>query len=354
MRAKPLLADLCSEVAIVTGASRGLGLLARELARQHCPLVICARDQAERDQTAASLRDGAGVTAIACDITRSAAPQRLVDTALDRYGRLDIVISCAGLIQVGPADAGPADHDDAWQTMAFAPIRLALAALRERGHGRIVTIAPVGGASGSRRASGWALDNLGRGLHAKPFQQVSLVPGPAEEGVQPGLVKAVVQVGQLPQRPPSRRLALGTQPQHLQLFQAAQRGAVQQLAVQLQPGGFLPEPGQAGLIAPDWHVQCGHDVEQGLPVGADLPGQAPERGRVAGLLAAARDPVSQFGAGGSPGQMVVEIDAQQPVPGPRLSRLGQRLARLLPRGTPQSLWLFQDHRISPRPLDSSW
>jgi short-subunit dehydrogenase len=143
--------DLRGEVAIVTGASRGLGLLlARELARQGCPLVICARDPAELDRAAAQLREaGADVTAVACDVTDEATPSRLVQAALERHGRLDIVISNAGIIQVGPVRAASPQHlETALDTMALAPARLALAALpvmRSQGHGRIVTIASVGG-----------------------------------------------------------------------------------------------------------------------------------------------------------------------------------------------------------------
>jgi NAD(P)-dependent dehydrogenase (short-subunit alcohol dehydrogenase family) len=115
-------------VAIVTGASRGLGLLlAGELARQGCRLVICARDAAELDRAAAQLREaGADVTAVACDVTDEATPSRLVETALERYGRLDIVLSNAGIIQVGPAqEASPELFEIALDTMALAPARLA-------------------------------------------------------------------------------------------------------------------------------------------------------------------------------------------------------------------------------------
>src|ERR1700755_2043046 len=61
--------DLHGEVAVVTGASRGLGLqLARELAGQGCPLVICARDAAQLERAADELRAaGAEVTAAAGD-----------------------------------------------------------------------------------------------------------------------------------------------------------------------------------------------------------------------------------------------------------------------------------------------
>ena len=143
--------DLRGEVAVVTGASRGLGLLlARELARQGCPLVICARDSAELDRAAGQLREaGADVTAVACDVTDEATASRLVQAALERHGRLNIVISNAGIIQVGPVRAASPEHfETALDTMALAPARLALAALpvmRGQRHGRIVTIASIGG-----------------------------------------------------------------------------------------------------------------------------------------------------------------------------------------------------------------
>ncbi|HEX5301087.1 MAG TPA: SDR family NAD(P)-dependent oxidoreductase [Streptosporangiaceae bacterium] len=143
--------NLRGEVAVVTGASRGLGLLlARELARQGCSLIICARDPAELGRAAVQLReDGADVAAVACDVTDEDAPSRLVQAALDRHGRLDIVISNAGIIQVGPVQEATSEHfQTALDIMALAPARLALAALpvmQKQRHGRIVTIASIGG-----------------------------------------------------------------------------------------------------------------------------------------------------------------------------------------------------------------
>jgi short-subunit dehydrogenase len=143
--------DLRGEVAVVTGASRGLGLLlARELAGQGCPLVICARDAAELERAADELRAaGAEVTTVACDVTDEATPHLLIDTAVQRYGRLDILVSNAGVIQVGPVQAAQIGHYEmAMNTMALAPARLALTALpvmRRQGHGRIVTIGSIGG-----------------------------------------------------------------------------------------------------------------------------------------------------------------------------------------------------------------
>src|SRR5581483_7444915 len=143
--------DIAGEVAIVTGASRGLGLeLARELARQSCRLVICARDAAELDRAAEDLRsEGAEVMAVGCDITADTAPQLLIDMAMASFGRLDIVVNNAGIIQVGPVEnTRESDYESAMRVMALAPARIALAALpvmREQGHGRIVNVTSIGG-----------------------------------------------------------------------------------------------------------------------------------------------------------------------------------------------------------------
>jgi len=148
----PLVPDnLAGEVAIVTGASRGLGLeLAKELGRHSVRLVICARNASALGEAADELRaDGAEATAIACDITEEPSARLLVDTALTTYGRLDIIVNNAGIIQVGPAaNSQLSDYETAMRTMALAPARLTVTALpvmRERGHGRILNITSIGG-----------------------------------------------------------------------------------------------------------------------------------------------------------------------------------------------------------------
>jgi len=188
----PTQDNLRGEVAVVTGASRGLGLLlARELARQGCSLIICARDPAELGRAAVRLReDGADVAAVACDVTGEDAPSRLVQAALDRHGRLDIVVSNAGIIQVGPVQAASPEHfEAALDTMALAPARLALAALpvmQKQRHGRIVTIASIGGKLGVPHllpysTAEFAAIGFSEGLRAElgrgPVTVTTVVPG---------------------------------------------------------------------------------------------------------------------------------------------------------------------------------
>jgi short-subunit dehydrogenase len=191
--------DLAGEVALVTGASRGLGLLlARELARRSVKLVICARDEAELERAAGWLRgSGADVTTVACDVTEETAPQRLVQTALDRYGKLDILISNAGIITVaGIEGTGAADFRTAVEVMTLAPVRLTLAALevmRKQQHGRIVTIASVGGKVSVPRLLPYSVAKFGElafseGLRAElgpgPISVTTVVPGLMRTGSQ--------------------------------------------------------------------------------------------------------------------------------------------------------------------------
>jgi short-subunit dehydrogenase len=184
--------DLAGEVALVTGASRGLGLLlARELARRSVKLVICARDEEELTRAAGWLRDsGAEVTTVPCDITGEAAPRLLVRTALNRYGKLDILINNAGIITVtGIEGTREADFRAALEVMTLAPVRLTLAALevmREQRHGRIVTIASIGGKVSVPRLLPYSVAKFGElafseGLRAElgrgPITVTTVVPG---------------------------------------------------------------------------------------------------------------------------------------------------------------------------------
>ena len=139
------------KTALVTGGSRGLGLLiAEELGRRGCRVMICARDAEELREAGRRLRaEGIEAATVTCDVTERDAAQRLVAAVESRFGQLDVLVNNAGVIQVGPMEALTGqDFEDAWQTMFAGPLRLILAVLpqmRARRSGTIVNIASIGG-----------------------------------------------------------------------------------------------------------------------------------------------------------------------------------------------------------------
>jgi short-subunit dehydrogenase len=139
------------KTALVTGGSRGLGLLIAEaLGRRGCRVMICARDPEELRAAGRRLRaEGIDADTVVCDITEPHAADRLLAAVESRFGELDILVNNAGIIQVGPVEALTGqDFEDAWQTMFAGPLRLTLAVLpqmRARRDGTIVTISSIGG-----------------------------------------------------------------------------------------------------------------------------------------------------------------------------------------------------------------
>lgn len=149
-RRQPL--DLRGSAVVITGGSRGLGLLmARELAVRGARLAILARDPAELDLARRELvaLGGYRVLALPCDVGDREEVQWAIDSAAERFGRLDVLINNAGIIQVGPLEhMTVADFEEALRVHFWGPLYATLAAvphLRQRGNGRIVNIASIGG-----------------------------------------------------------------------------------------------------------------------------------------------------------------------------------------------------------------
>ncbi len=146
-------ADLSGQVAVVTGGSRGLGLLlAREFAREGCKVVICARDEAELGRAQEILErevEGAEALTVVCDVSDRAQVENLVAWATAHFGRIDILVNNAGVITVGPIqNMTLRDFENSMDIIFWGTVYTTLAALPgmlERGAGRVVNIASVGG-----------------------------------------------------------------------------------------------------------------------------------------------------------------------------------------------------------------
>ncbi len=144
--------DIQGKVVIITGGSRGLGLaLAEEFARQGARLALCARDSRRLEAARERIESlGAEVLVIPCDVTDQAQVQMLVDSALDRYGVVDILVNAASALRVGPVLTQDlqdfADVMDAtFWGMAYATLAV-LPHMLERQSGQIVNVASIAGA----------------------------------------------------------------------------------------------------------------------------------------------------------------------------------------------------------------
>lgn len=190
--------ELAGRTALITGGSRGLGLvLARQLGRRGAKLAICGRDAAAVERAAVELAGrGYPVLARAVDLADRAAAEDFVDAVAERYGRIDVVINCAGVIQVGPLDNATVDSFQSVMGANFwSALHVTLRALphlREHGRdARIVNITSVGGRVAiphllSYGASKFALLGLSEGLRAELDAETG---GPRVVTVIPGLMR---------------------------------------------------------------------------------------------------------------------------------------------------------------------
>jgi 3-oxoacyl-[acyl-carrier protein] reductase len=151
--------DLTGRISLVTGASRGIGgAAARVLAEAGSDLVLLGRDEAALGAVSAAVQGlGRSALTIAADIAQPDAPAKAVRAALDHFGRLDILVNNAGVNHAGSIEQV---DEDAWQgilatnlSAAYRLCREGFGPMRERGWGRILTIASItaqtGGVSGS-------------------------------------------------------------------------------------------------------------------------------------------------------------------------------------------------------------
>ncbi|MBZ8134469.1 SDR family oxidoreductase [Afifella sp. IM 167] len=137
-------------VAIVTGASRGLGrAIALAFAAKGVRPVVTARDGAALDEVAAAARsEGApDALAVAADLSQTGEPQRVVEAALARFGRIDILVNNAGATKRGDFLALPdEDHLAGFALKYHATVRFCRSAWPHlaRAGGAIVNISGIG------------------------------------------------------------------------------------------------------------------------------------------------------------------------------------------------------------------
>jgi 3-oxoacyl-[acyl-carrier protein] reductase len=153
--------QLQGKAAIITGASRGLGLAtATALVAEGCRVCICARGRDALAQAAGELRavsDAASVLPVAADVSLPDDAERLVDAALQEFGAIDILVNNVATARGGGIGETP---DGVWQEAfdqtlfpAIRMSRLVVPQMRKQRSGTIVMIASIfGRESGGRMA----------------------------------------------------------------------------------------------------------------------------------------------------------------------------------------------------------
>ena len=104
------MAELAGKVAVITGAGSGLGKAAALLLAQYGAKVVCADISGAQVQTAAEI--GSAALAVQCDVTQEAQVEALLQTAVEKFGRLDAVLNVAGVAFFGElGELEMADYD---------------------------------------------------------------------------------------------------------------------------------------------------------------------------------------------------------------------------------------------------
>jgi ketoreductase len=150
------MVEQAQRVALVTGATSGIGLaVAETLAGQGSKVFLCSRKAEDLAATTKRLQDkGFDADGTTCDVTSKEDVQRLVRSAVDRYGRVDVLVNNAGRNGGGVTAQ---IEDDLWYDVINTNLNSVFLVTREvltvggmlgRGYGRVINVASTGGKQG--------------------------------------------------------------------------------------------------------------------------------------------------------------------------------------------------------------
>jgi 3-oxoacyl-[acyl-carrier protein] reductase len=178
-------------VAIVTGASRGIGLaVARRLVDEGAAVMLVGRDAEALERTADDI--GGNVATMAGDVTARHAGDRIVDATFQHFGRLDVLVNNAGTSANVPLeDLTDEDWEQQWALNVMAPLRLMRAAaprMADAGWGRIVNISSSSGKRPSPSNAAYSVAKAGELSLSRVFADAYAARGVLINAVAPGAV----------------------------------------------------------------------------------------------------------------------------------------------------------------------
>ena len=190
----------CDHVAIVTGASRGIGrAVARRLGAAGVAVVAAAREQ-HAEETVSEIRgDGGRAIAVSVDVTDTARIDSVVHTALAEFGRVDVLVNNAGIVRDRLAlRMTQTDWDTVVTTNLTGAFNFARAVLRpmlKQKSGRIISIGSVVGQMGNPGQANYAASKAGLVGFSKALAREVASRGVTVNVVAPGMIETDMTAG---------------------------------------------------------------------------------------------------------------------------------------------------------------
>jgi 3-oxoacyl-[acyl-carrier protein] reductase len=183
--------NLSGKVAIVTGASRGIGhAIARALSAEGMKIAVIARSKDQLDDLAKSLQTDTLVHA--ADLREESAARTVVDATVARFGAVDLLVNNAGATKRGDFfELTDSDWADGFALKFFGAMRLSRAAWKHlmASHGTIVNIIGVGGRTGSAEFTIGGSVNAAERLLTKALADRGVKDGVRVNAINPGYIK---------------------------------------------------------------------------------------------------------------------------------------------------------------------
>ena len=195
-----MLDSLRNRVAIVTGASRGIGrAVARRLGAAGAVVVAAARED-HADAVVAEIRAAGGeARAVSVDVTDPDRIEAMVRTARDEFGRLDVLVNNAGIVRDQLVlRMTPADWDAVVTTnltAAFACARAVLRTMLKQRSGRIISLGSAVGQMGNAGQANYAASKAGLAGFSKALAREVATRGITVNVVAPGMIETDMTAG---------------------------------------------------------------------------------------------------------------------------------------------------------------